>query len=142
MKKHLLLFGLISLFFLGCKKEEKQYSLRLVVDGGKYISTISRIANDKRIPIAIDTASGHLDIRIPALTDDELFLIRVTSIGEDTVNLKAYITDNLVHSKTLNKADKVYHQYFFSKDSPSEEIIQQFHNDFQRQIYEDQKEQF
>lgn len=141
MKRQLLLFCLLSLFFLSCKKEEKQYSLRLVVDGGRYVSSIYRIANDKRTPISVDTISGDYDITVSAIMADDLFLVRVKNLRDEAVNLKAYTPDKLLLSKTLNKGEKTFHQYFFSSESPSQETLSQFGNDYQRQIYEDQKEQ-
>lgn len=112
-----------------------------MVDGGRYVSSIYRIANDKRTPISVDTISGDYDITVSAIMADDLFLVRVKNLRDEAVNLKAYTPDKLLLSKTLNKGEKTFHQYFFSSESPSQETLSQFGNDYQRQIYEDQKEQ-
>lgn len=138
MKRNLLLFCLLSLLFIGCKKDEKQYNLRLVVDGGKYISTISRIANDKRTPISIDTVSGHLDVTIDAVNADDLLLVQVANIGDDAVNLSVHSTGELTDSYTVNKGDRPYHQYYMYIH-PSEETQRQLANDMQRQYNEENK---
>jgi|GEM_PF-5265117 len=141
MHKNLLLLSLIVLF-LGCKKDEKQYNIRLVVDGGKYVSSIYRLALDKRIPIAVDSTSRHTDVTVHAQTADDLFLIRITNLGDEPVNLKTFTIGDLRDSKTLDKGDMTYHQYYFSSDSPSEETIEKLGNDYQRQYIEDNEEHF
>lgn len=119
---------LLSLLFIGCKKEEKQHNLRLVIDGGKYVSTISRIANDKRTPVAIDTISGHLDVTIDAVNANDLLLVQVANVGDDAVNLSVHTTGELTNSYTVNNGDKPYHQYFMFTH-PSEATQRQLGNE-------------
>lgn len=97
-KQYILVCLLVCLTFFGCKKENKNYNVKIITDGGSY--TLKAITNEGKEYLNKSVVGVNTSVFSPLSKED----ISVSYTSLSGLKIKIYVNDILVNDLETTKA--------------------------------------